>query len=66
MGKDYHEERQRNGTSDPNPLAKKFENPAAARRAYSIDYQGSKKKNWKHFKDQAIAKKLIRKRWYHG
>ena len=66
MGKDVHEMRRRNGTTDPNPLAKKFDSPAAARRSYSYDYPGSKTAKWEHYKAQAVAKKRIRNRWYHG
>ncbi len=67
MGKDIHEVRRRNGQTDSNPLAKKFDTPEAARRFYSsYDYPGSEKKsstNWRYYKAKAIEKR-IRRSWY--
>jgi len=52
----------------PNPATKKYDSPAAARRAYSYDYEGSdlKRTSWRYHKAQAVAKKRIRSSWYHG
>jgi len=65
MGVDIHEMRRVNGQEDTNPAAKRFSNPAAAYRHYSVDYQGSRSKTWKYYKAQAIAKKRMRRSWYH-
>ncbi len=67
MGRDKHEERHRNGTSDPNPLAQLYANPAAAARHYqAVEGFRGKKASWKYFKAQAVARNRIRKVWYHG
>jgi len=67
MGEDIHEKRRLNGTSDPNPLAQKFESPEAAATYYrGIEGYGYQKASWQHYKAKAIARKRIRGRWYHG
>ncbi len=62
MGVDRHEERDRNGETDPNPLAQRFANPAAAYRHYSAE-SGSGEASWRFYKAKAQARK-IRRMWY--
>ncbi len=69
MGRDKHEEKRYNGQTDRNPLAKRFSTPEQAARFFASTKQiqaGPKKANWRYYKAQAIAKKRIRERWYHG